>query len=436
MRQFSNWAVTGSIVILMVAASLFSVSQAALADDDDDDVEVETVVDFVPDEVVIKLFPGNNLAAIAAEFQLNPTPLGQFGTRKIYRMQILNGASPVDRAEALLADGRVEFAEPNFIIKPPEWRSRYSWARFDEQTQGGTIWAPGKLRLAEAHQVSTGAGVTVAVLDTGVDATHPDLAGRVVPGHDFVDFDNDPSEVGGYTDATPAYGHGTHVAGLVALAAPDARIMPVRVLDPEGNGNVWVLAESILYAVDPDDDPATPDGAHIINLSLSTLRPTDLLEDIIEEVTCDEEDDDDDDDRDDDDCGDGTGRGAVVVAAAGNSGTDVPEYPAAEDAYGLLAVASSTMDDRLAETSSFGSWVDVAAPGVGIVSAMPQGQYATWSGTSMASALAAGQAALVRAAYPDMTTVDVVKRIVDTAAPISGNVPRRIDAAASVTAPR
>lgn len=516
--------------------------------------EEESDLGYVPNEVVIKLLPGNDLGAIAADFQLDPIPIDQFGAREIYRMQILDGSSPIDRAPVLQSDPRIEFAEPNFTIRPPEWRSRYSWARFDEQGEGATQWAQDALRLDEAHQISTGAGVTVAVLDTGVDITHPDLVEQIVPGYDFVDLDNNPSEVGEYTDETPAYGHGTHVAGAIALVAPEASIMPIRVLDPEGNGNIWVLAEALFYAVDPDGDPATPDGADIINLSLSTLRRTDLLDEIVGDVVCygvDVDDDDgaedvepvppappaptdtpvppppppaptatpippappvptntpvppppppppppvsdDDDDGfegDDDDGGDdfedddggddfegddddagstsglttfrisstGSGYnltrvsdsqafqisddtstctgGTVVVAAAGNSGADTPEYPAAEDQSGVLSVGASNQDGQLTDTSNFGAWVDVTAPGTDIISTMPERQYAAWSGTSMAAALAAGHAALIRAVYPDMGAEELIERVVSTSAAIPGPVPWRIDAAAAVTAPR
>jgi subtilisin family serine protease len=81
------------------------------------------------------------------------------------------------------------------------------------------------------------------------------------------------------------YGHGTHVAGLVALVAPEARIMPIRVLDVDGYSDVWVIAEALAYAIDPDGDPSTADGANVINLSLSTSYQTDLLAEIVGAVT-------------------------------------------------------------------------------------------------------------------------------------------------------
>src|ERR671929_154387 len=152
-------------------------------------------------------------------------------------------------------------------------------------------WAPTTLRLKEAHKVTRGAGMIVAVLDTGVDRRHPALAGRLLRGRDFVDDDDDPSEVlpppcPGSTDRAKCgpYGHGTHVAGLVALAAPEARIMPLRVLDPQGVGNMWVIAEAVRYALDPDGDPASDDGADVINMSLATFHDSNLLRTILGEA--------------------------------------------------------------------------------------------------------------------------------------------------------
>jgi subtilisin family serine protease len=320
------------------------------------------------------------------------------------------------------------------------------WSKGGNAGEYADQWAGDKIRLPLAHTVSRGAGVTVAVLDTGIDAGHPLFTGRLVSGYDFVNMDADPHEEGA-PETHPVYGHGTHVAGLVALAAPDARIMPIRVLGAEGQGNIWVLAEALAYAVDPDGDPNTNDGAHVINLSLSTRRQTSLLAEIVNEITCQDDDDDDDDeedddeedeehedDDDDDDCQAANGRGAVVIAAAGNSTSTNPEYPAAEGMTGLLAIAATTASDTLATYSNFGSWIQVAAPGDNIMSALPGNDYGVWNGTSMATPLVAGQAALLRSAHPDWDAAAVTEQIVDSAVPIGGPVPLRIDAAAALNA--
>jgi thermitase len=392
---------------------------------------------FLPNEVVMKLSRISDLSQVASSYALHPTPLAQFGTRAIFRMRILDGTSPQDKAADLAADSRVIYAEPNFIGQAPEARQRVTWAKGDESQGFEDQWAAIMIRLPEAHMVTRGAGITVAVLDTGVDASHPALAGRLVNGYDFVDLDSVPNEEGNH-EQNVTYGHGTHVAGLVALVAPQAKIMPLRVLDEEGNSNIWVLAEAMAYAVNPDGNLKTDDGAHVINLSLSTERPTHLLADIGQEITCIKQKDDDDDDDDDEkkEClTQNSQKGVVIVASAGNSGSSAPEYPAAEGVSGSLSVGASTPIDSLASFSNYGAWVHIAAPGQDILSSVPGGEYAFWSGTSMAAPLVAGEAALVRAVNPRLDAAAIVQRIVNTSFAISGPVPRRLDAAAALGIP-
>jgi subtilisin family serine protease len=286
----------------------------------------------------------------------------------------------------------------------------------------------------------------IAILDTGVDTTHPDLKGQLVPKvpqqiNDFVDYDDDPSEVAGGA----AYGHGTHVAGLVAMVAPDAKIMPVRVFDADGVGNAWVLAEGLLYAIDPDGIPSTDDGAHIINLSLGSLGRTRIMDTIALIASCGPNIPDDaiadrtDPGYNDDALRCQTNSGAIIVAAAGNDGSrSVKEYPAAEGAFGLIPVSATTSKGALAMFSNSGSWIDLAAPGDGITSTIPGvpgGGYATWSGTSMAAPFVAGTAALVRARFPTLNPRQVAQRLKRTAASLctAGAAQVQIDAAAAVT---
>jgi subtilisin family serine protease len=246
----------------------------------------------------------------------------------------------------------------------------------------------------------------VAVLDTGADLDHPALAGKLVQGFDFVDLDTDPSEEGVYGQDM-AYGHGTHVAGLIALAAPDAKIEPIRILKPNGTGSTWALAEGIRFAVSSN--------VGVINLSY-TFRlpaPSRLIEDLLAELTAPTD--------------------PVIVAAAGNNGPSTrKEYPAGEELPAILAIAASTENDTLSDFSTRGSWVSVAAPGQNILSSVPEETYATWSGTSMATPLTAGTAALVRAAYPSLSPAEVANRIKTTSVTITGPVPHRVDSAAAL----
>lgn len=398
----------------------------------------------VPGEVILQLEQGQSAQNVANGYAL--TLLSQFGSRPIWRARVAPGDQVATVVRQLSQDPRIRYAEAHVEHQTPEGRHNVVWAIGGSQSEWAEQWAPQAMGLPIAHERATGQGVTVAVLDTGLALGHPILAPRLhrtadgaLVGRDFVDGDADPSESGGVPD--PGFGHGTHVAGLIALAAPDARLMPARVLTPAGQGNVWVLAEALQWAVDPDGNPHTADGAQIINLSLGTTRRTRFLDQVIGLVTCYDGDDDDDN-------GGGSGfgdpgfeqdkqrcdrqGGSVVVSAAGNDGNTAPLYPAAERAEGALSVAATTAEHRLADFSNRGRWIQIAAPGEGIISAVPADQWAVWSGTSMAAPLVSGVAALLRQMQPDWKAVDITKRITDRSAKLCGSKIRRIDAAAAV----
>jgi subtilisin family serine protease len=235
------------------------------------------------------------------------------------------------------------------------------------------------LGLAEASTLATGAGTVVAVLDTGIDEGHPLLSGRLLEGYDMVDDDADPAdEANGADDdgdgaADEAFGHGTFVAGVVAQIAPDALIIPIRVLDADGTGALHAVIEGIDYAVES--------GADVINMSFGLVEKSDskALKNALKRARK---------------------AGVVVVAAAGNDGDDEKRYPAA--IKDIVSVTASNGDAAsLAQFASRGKWVDVAAPGAGVVSAMPGGGYAEWDGSSMAAPVVSGQVALLMELRPE-----------------------------------
>jgi len=408
-------------------------------------------------EVVVQLATGVDAARFAAAQGL--VLLDRFGRRPIWRLGLAGPGNPDAVAAALAALPEVVFAEANSEGQTPESVRNSFWVIGNTAEDYAEQWAPAALRLPEAHARSTGHGVRVAVLDTGVELTHPALASRLMRrrdgtlvGRDFVDTDADPSEEGGTGDL--GWGHGTHVAGLVALAAPEARLLPVRVLDRSGRGNVWVMAEGLAWAVDPDGRPHSDDGAHVINLSLGTTRPTRLLDIAVKLAACTYEDDDDDDDDDFSDPGFAADRercargyAALVVASAGNGGSDSELiYPAAEGVAGSRAIAATQPDGTLADFSNRGGWIALAAPGESITSSVPgggaAGAWGTWSGTSMAAPLAAGSAALVLASREPgqwrpnprrWKPEEVLERLEDRAAPVCGASQRVIDAYAAVS---
>ncbi len=397
----------------------------------------------VAGEIVIQLNTGADVTSVAAAYQL--AVVDQFGKRPIWRLRTAAGTNADSAIASLRADTRVRFAEPNAENETPEGRGRSAWAVGGDAGTYAAQWAPASLRLPEAHSTSVGSGIRVAVLDTGLDLSHPAFTNRLARnnagallGRDFVDDDADPSEVGAGTDL--GYGHGTHVAGLVSLVAPAATLMPARVLDRQGRGNVWVLSEALLWAADPDANPASDDGAHVINLSIGTTQQTNLLRTAVALANCDFDDDDDefsDPGFDDDRARCANKFGAVVLAAAGNDGSDtIAQYPAAEAVPGSLSVTATTEQRTLASFANRGSWVEIAAPGERIISTFPGGGYATWSGTSMATPLAAGTAALVLATYADPRSVlpqDISQRLLARTAPLCGTTFRAVDAAAAAT---
>ena len=231
----------------------------------------------------------------------------------------------------------------------------------------GSQWGLSRLQAEASWQVSRGAGQTVAVVDTGV-SPEPDLAPQLLTGWDYV---------AGHADGrSDSNGHGTHVAGIIAATAnnglggsglaPSTKVLPVRALDASGSGYWSDVANGIVYAVNQ--------GAGVINLSLGGHSGNASLQAAIDYATS---------------------NGRVVVAAAGNDGTNVPNYPAAYP--GVIGVAASDQSDAVASFSNSGSAVDVTAPGVGILSTVPGG-YASMSGTSMATPFVSAAAAMIRSA--------------------------------------
>jgi subtilisin family serine protease len=253
--------------------------------------------------------------------------------------------------------------------------------------------------IASAWRQTKGAGLTVAVVDSGADLGHPDLAPNLwtnpgeVPGNGVDDDGNGyVDDVHGYDfvegDGTPqdANGHGTHVAGIVgarggngiggAGVAWNVKLMIVRVLDAAAQGTTTDVARGIRYAVD--------NGARIVNLSLAGPSSTPDLEDAVQYAQA---------------------RGVLIVAAAGNDGADLasaPTYPAAYGEDDVLGVAATRRDGGLSDVSDYGPGADLAAPGEEILSTALGGGYEWRTGTSMAAPAVTGALVLLAAARPDL----------------------------------
>ncbi len=347
--------------------------------------------EYRPSQILVQLDPLSGATIDDLNADYSTTTLQTFSlSTNIYLLQIPTGEDAKDFAELLNADLRTFFAEPDFIGQTPEAHRRGIWGwGGQDPTPLGEQYALEALNIPAAHTLSQGAGTVVAVLDTGVQLDHPNLVGVLTTtGYDFVDNDPLPNdEFNGLDDEIvpgSAGGHGTHVAGIVHLTAPAAQIMPLRILDPDGRGDVSTLIEAIKYAVDH--------GADVINLSLGTPDKSDALKTVIRYATQ---------------------NGVVVVAAAGNLETSQKEYPAATQC--ALAVTSVGLGGIKTDFANYGKWISFAAPGEGIYSTFPISGYAWWSGTSMAVPFVAGQAALIASLAPTLNPRQIALLIGGTA---------------------
>ncbi|WP_379138226.1 S8 family peptidase [Paenibacillus sp. sgz500958] len=227
--------------------------------------------------------------------------------------------------------------------------------------------------------------VIVAVVDTGVQASHPDLQGKLLAGYNAITSGSTPDD---------DVGHGTHVAGIIGAVVNNSegvagiswynKILPVKALDNSGAGTTYSVAEGIIWAAD--------NGAKVINLSLGNYADSQFLHDAIKYAY----------DRD-----------IVIVSAAGNDNTERPGYPAAYPE--VLAVAATNAAGERASFSNYGDYIDVSAPGESIASTYPDNQYAALSGTSMASPHVAALAGLVRSVNPELSNTEVMKLMMNNA---------------------
>lgn len=260
--------------------------------------------------------------------------------------------------EYLQQQENVIYVEPNYLAEmtdiipnDPGWGNQYNLT---------AIHAP------QGWMLNTGeVWVTIAILDSGVDLTHPDIFVRILPGYDFVNNDSAPQDDNG---------HGTHVAAIAAASSNNAvgisgvnwgaNILPVKVLNASGNGTYANVAAGIVWATDH--------GAQVINLSLGGAASSFVLNDAVNYAYQ---------------------NGVVLVASTGNAGIPAVLYPAAYEP--VIAVGATDSTNAWAGFSNYGSEVDVVAPGVNIYSAFPGGGYGYRSGTSMSAPHVSGLAALL-----------------------------------------
>jgi subtilisin family serine protease len=301
--------------------------------------------------------------------------------------------------EALLKKNKhLKFAERDMIVAHDSTNDPYY----------SKAWHIPKIGAPTAWPTSTGSGVAIAILDSGVDSAHPDLAGKLLPGWNFYDGNSNTADV---------TGHGTKVAGTAAAAsnnalgvasiAGGAMILPGRVGSPTGSASYSTMAAGVTWAADK--------GARVANLSYGGARGSATVQSAAQYLK---------------------NKGGLLVTSGGNDG--IEEAVAPSDT--LIAVSATTSSDVKASWSSYGNYIDVAAPGSGIYTTTNGGGYASVSGTSFASPATAAVVALMMAANPKLAPDDIAKHLFATAVDLGtagfdkyyGH--GRIDAAAAVQA--
>ncbi len=296
----------------------------------------------------------------------------------------------VDTGETTGANGNSAWASGNSA-----WASGNSaWA------SGNSAWASGMgglpseslasldmINISQGHALSNnyGEGITVAVIDTGLDLSHPAFEGRLAPTslwRDLIDYDQNPQDQIAAGANGAMYGHGTAVAGLIAQVAPKAKILPIRVLNAEGNGTVLNLAIGLYYAI--------MGGADVINVSVGTNAADSILSSFITYAAS---------------------RHSHVVVASGNAGNSSLDYPAQFANVGanegqLISVGSVKANGTRSKFSNYGSALEFLAPGEGVFSSYPDNRVGYFSGTSFASPIVAGMIALGLAEAPGTSSFE------------------------------
>lgn len=291
-----------------------------------------------------------------------------------FRWRISDNRSVDTVVRELVAGGNVKSAQRNNIFRLQQNAAAKS--------EGDPAqYALAKMRLPEAHQLSVGADVTVAVIDSGIDVAHPELAGVISGTFDALNNGEGP------------HPHGTSIAGVIAAharlmgTAPSAQLLAIRAFGAQKSGaesNTFVILKSLNYALSKN--------AQIINMSFAGPHDPAMERGLAAAAA----------------------KGIVLIAAAGNAGAKSPPlYPAAD--RNVIAVSATDQSDKLFAQSNRGSYVAIAAPGVDILSPAPDGKYQVSSGTSLSAAFVSGVAALMIARNPDISAADIRSTLTSTA---------------------
>ena len=335
---------------------------------------------YVPNEVLLDIGAGvsaSQLDVIARRFRLTPIDVHALRLvgRNIHRWRIDGGTSVASAIRSLAGEVRIAGAQPNYLFRQEGLDAERA------STGDPAQYVIAKLHLADAHRVATGRNVLVAVIDSGIDTKHPDLAGTVAATFDVL-------------GPHAAHFHGTAMAGAIAAhgrltgVAPQVRLLAVRSLGADGQGTTLSIVDGIEWAV--------ARGARVLNMSFAGPQDP-LLRQHVAAVYA---------------------RGVVMVAAAGNEGPgSAPLYPAA-DAH-VIAVTATDADDRLYSLANRGRYIAVAAPGVDVLEPAPNDGVQLISGTSVAAAHVTGIAALILERAPTLRPEEVRSVLMRSAAALT-----------------
>jgi len=338
----------------------------------------------VPGHVLVRVKPRVDINAVADDY--GTFVEDRVPDTRIYSLNVPAGTTEEEFSRRLRGDLRLAWAEPDTYVLSPEAKGQQFHFAFDAGSDPGAYvnqYAYQQVNLGITPSLATGAGVIVAVIDTGATFSHPDLIGRYLPGYNVMQPDAPPLDLADGT-VNNAVGHGTMIAGLIARLAPDAKIMPIRVLNGDGVGTMLDVAKGVHYAV--------RNGARVLNMSFGSSTRSKALDNAMDEAQR---------------------AGVVMVASAGNDGADQRQQPTSKK--GCLVVASVEEDNKKSDFSNFGSFVRVVAPGNGIRSTYWTGGYANWSGTSFSVPFVAAEAALIFSANPKLKGRVVQELIRETA---------------------
>lgn len=392
-----------SSIIIIAALALAAAHQTAHAG--------ENAV--VSSQIVLQLNVGGDIQSV----QMGATTIGSIPSQRIFLLQVPANVNMMAFLQTLLQNPQVNWAEQNYFNQCPEGSTQSFFFNVGTAGEYAGQYALLTASINQSHTITQGQGRIVAVLDTGVDVSHPALVGKIAPGgFNFVSMNSDVSDIATGTDTDgdqlfdELVGHGTFIAGAVAVTAPAAKILPVKVLDSNGAGTTFRVVQGIYHAVE--------NGAHVINLSFGANVDSQAIAEAIQFATV---------------------SGVVLVSAAGNNGLPSVQYPAANP--NVIGVTGTDALDLKAEFANYGVAIDVCAPAVSIISTLPNNQYGYGDGTSMASAMTAGVAALVGAQHPQLTPAQIRHRLMISAQAIDVLNPPyagllgagRIDAHAAVT---